>query len=78
MRAAGVALVVGLLLLLGPIRAKDVVNKGDRILGDDAVAQVLRIRLANDSSVRKAQKCTHSLAHFYKSKQSTPDTLDLS
>jgi hypothetical protein len=54
-----------------------VVNGGDLLRRDDAVAQELRKRLANDSSVRKAQEYTYSLADLHKCKQGTPDALDL-
>jgi hypothetical protein len=55
-----------------------VVDDGDLLIRDERVAQVLRMQLANNSSVRKAQDSTHSLADLDKSKQGTPDALDLS
>jgi hypothetical protein len=58
-RARGTLVV---LLLLGrPIRAQGVVDDGDLLVGDESVAQLLRMRLANDSSVRKAQEILTAL-----------------
>jgi hypothetical protein len=58
-RARGTLVV---LLLLGrPIRAQNVVDDGDHLIGDDAFAQLLRMRLADDSSVRKAQEILTAL-----------------
>jgi hypothetical protein len=51
-RRARVAL-VDLLLLGRPIRAQGVVDDGDLLVRNERVAQVLRMRLANDSSVRR-------------------------
>lgn len=63
---------------LRPIGAQDVVDGRDLLFGDGTVAQVLRRRLAKDSSVGKAQECTHSLTNLDKCQQGTPDALYLS
>jgi hypothetical protein len=60
-RSSSAALGLGFVLDLWPIRAKDVIDPGDVLLVNELIAQVLRMRLAIDSSVRKAQKILTAL-----------------